>query len=116
MLDPCLEEDLAVGVLVAGRVGVDLPKLTLILITQDIAPITRGPKWCYDAYHTIKPLPDHDQRGCRDDMLVLFTGPDLQSQIDQIPTTHPNVSILTIQSRGCLMTPSNIHLRYQCPN
>lgn len=68
---------------------------------MDTAPITSGPEFCYHGSHSIKPLPDHDERRVRDDSLVLFAGPGLQSQINQIPITNPNLSILTIQSRGC---------------
>ena len=64
------------------------------------APITRGPEYCYVGSHSIKPIQEHDQRRVRDDTLVLYTGPDLQSQINQIPSTHPNVSVLTIQSHS----------------
>ena len=64
------------------------------------APITVGAKFCYRGRHTIKPINEGDERRVRDDLLVLTTGPDLQREIDNIPTTMPNVSILTIQSTG----------------
>ena len=44
--------------------------------TENTAPITRGPEYCYIGFHSIKSIPEHDQRRVRDDTLVLFTGPD----------------------------------------
>ena len=67
---------------------------------QDTAPITVGPKFCYQGPHTIKPLKDTDERRVFDDMLVLYPGPNLQKQIDDIPNTMPNVRLLVIQSGG----------------
>lgn len=67
---------------------------------RDIAPITTGPLHCFSGSHTIKPLKIGDNRCVRGDVLNLSVAPDLQNQIDRIPSTMPNLCVLTIQSSG----------------
>eukprot|EP00985_Skeletonema_marinoi_P020420 scaffold12151_cov117-Skeletonema_marinoi.AAC.1 len=62
------------------------------------APITGGPKFCYSGPHTIKPLPESDQRRISSDILVINSGPNCQSEIDTIPNIMPDVRVLTIRN------------------
>jgi len=62
------------------------------------APITGGPKFCYSGPHTIKPLPESDQRRISSDILVINSGPNCQSEIDNIPNIMPDVRVLTIRN------------------
>ena len=80
------------------------------------APIVRGPKFCYYGAHTTKALVDSDERRIRDDSLVLYAGPDLQEQINGIPSTMPNVRLLTIQSQGCYDDSMKPKLEIAMPN
>jgi len=82
---------------------------------MDTAPITRGPKYCYSSPHTIKPLPESDERRIRDDALVLHTSPNLQQQINDIPTTIPNIKCLVIQSAGCYDDSLQLNLDVAMP-
>ena len=68
---------------------------------KDTAPITRGARFCYEGPHTIKPIKKDDERRVCADVLVLAVGADLQQKINSIPSTMPDVRVLTIQSTGC---------------
>lgn len=64
------------------------------------APITSGPKFCYSASrHTTKPLRSGDERRVRDDVVILRAGPNLQTEIDSLPSKLPAVKVLLIDSR-----------------
>ena len=80
------------------------------------APITRGPEFCYVGPHTVKRIKAGDERRVIDDALVLTSGPDLQRQIDSIPSTMPKVRILTIQSPGYYDEESTTKLEVSMPN
>ena len=79
------------------------------------APITRGPKFCYTGLHTIKPLPESDQRRVSNDVLVIDCGPNMQREIDNIPKTMPDVKILTIRRTGCYDESINPVLNLKMP-
>jgi hypothetical protein len=79
------------------------------------APITRGPKFCYSGIHTIKPLPDSDQRRISNDILVIDCGPNVQQEIDNIPKTMPNVRVLTIRRTGFYDEDNNPTLNVAMP-
>lgn len=67
---------------------------------RDTAAITQGAKFCFSGSHTIKPLNDADERRVFVDAMALHSGPNLQKQLDAIPTTMPNIRIITIQTTG----------------
>ena len=80
------------------------------------APITNGPKYCYVGSHTIKPLKSGDERRISDDILYLTAGPNLQAEIDAIPTTMPNVRVLNIESDGFYQEKFKPSLNVSMPN
>jgi hypothetical protein len=42
--------------------------------------IGSGPKWCYDGRHTVKPLPDNDQRCNYKDVVVIRANQNMQNE------------------------------------
>lgn len=85
--------------------------------TYDVsaAPITRGPKFCYSGFHTIKSLPESDERRVSNDVLVIDCGPNIQREIDNIPNSMPHVRILTIRRTGCYDESINPKLDIKMP-
>ena len=79
------------------------------------APITAGAKFCYSGPHTIKPLPESDQRRVSTDVLVINSGPDCQREIDNIPTTMPDVRVLTIRGTGGYDEDGDMKLEVSLP-
>jgi hypothetical protein len=79
------------------------------------APITQGPKYCYVGPHTVKPLKSGDERRISVDILHLTAGPNIQREIDAIPSTMPNVRVLSIQSDGCFDDSLNPTLEVAMP-
>lgn len=98
-----------------GACGSHFSKQSEDFKAKNTAPITRGPKFCYQGGHTTKPLPDSDKRRVYDGLLVLHAGPDLQRQIDEIPNTMPNVKMLVIESSGFYDEENKLTLEVPMP-
>lgn len=81
---------------------------------QDM-PITRGPSWCYRGPHTVKPLPDWDQRRICNDVVTLSSSPDLQNKIDALDGNE-NVRVLKICSTGLFDDDTKPKLAIRLPN
>jgi len=61
-------------------------------------PIMEGKKWCYSGYHTIKALPEDEQRRVfKNDVVILNMGPTLQ---DKIEALHGNENVRIIKLMG----------------
>ncbi|KAL3910398.1 MAG: hypothetical protein SGPRY_009072 [Prymnesium sp.] len=60
-------------------------------------PVIEGPAYCFEGEHTIQPLPDDDHRRVLSDAVSLVESPNLQAEIDAIPS---DTRTLTITSRG----------------
>jgi len=79
------------------------------------APITTGAKFCFEGMHIIKPLPESDQRRIHHSSLMLYSGPDLQEQINNIPAAMSDVEFLVIKSAGCYNESSKPSLEISMP-
>ena len=59
-------------------------------------PVVKGPKWCYEGAHTVKPLKDNDLRKIHDEVVVVHgTCSEIQDEIDALDGNH-KVKVLKV--------------------
>ena len=77
-------------------------------------PVVKGPKWCYEGAHTVKPLKDNDLRKIHDEVVVVHgTCSEIQDEIDALDGNH-KVKVLKVL--GGLDDGEKVNLAISLPN
>mmetsp|Transcript_30028 Transcript_30028/g.52715 ORF Transcript_30028/g.52715 Transcript_30028/m.52715 type:complete len:392 (+) Transcript_30028:44-1219(+) len=81
-----------------GACGQSYTEFKKNLETKDIT--IKGAKWCYEGPHTLDDLKD-DKRKIDRNAVTLMVGPNLQKEIDELPTKYPKLKELVIRMGMC---------------
>jgi len=85
------------------------------MATKSETQITRGPKWCFEGFHTILPAERLGDRRIKKDLVVITANKDMQEQIDALDGNE-EVTVLRICSDGYYSSEYAPCLKIKLPN